>query len=357
MTFSRRDVFAGSAALACALSGDAMAQTRRTRRPLGFDAMGELRFEYDAALIGQMRDSGIDAITVTLCDPKPIGQEAYDLAIESVFQHDAFIAANPNLLLKATQSSDIDLARNTGRIAVFYLFQNTAQFGHNLDNVRLFHRLGVRSAQITYNHQNLAGSGVAEPEGHGLSVFGRELVARMNDENMLIDVSHANMRTMADTVAASRTPVINSHTACKAVYDNRRNTTDENLRAVAQKGGVNGICQIRPFLTSRGPGEALPDYFAHIAHAVNVAGVEHVAIGSDRDHRVIVMTEEYLAELRREQGPNFRDADWPLFIDALNGPGRMAVVRDGLVRLGYGQADVDKIIGGNLQRLYRTVIG
>ena len=254
-------------------------------------------------------------------------------------------------------TADIDLACRTGRIAVFYLFQNSVQFGDNLDNVRLFHRLGVRSSQITYNHQNLAGSGCKEAAGAGLSVFGRQLVARMNDERMLIDVSHANMKTMADTIAASTEPVVNSHTGCMAVHVNDRNTTDENLRAVAEKGGVNGICQLRPFLTALPSAEALPAYFAHIAHAVNVAGVEHVGIGSDRDHRVIEMTQDYLAELRREEGVNFREADWPLYIDALNGPGRMAVVRDGVARLGYSQRDVDKIMGGNLLRLYQTVIG
>lgn len=355
MPLNRRDLMAGSVAMAGAFAaGPAAARTQR--RSFGFDAMGELRFEYDEELVRQMRQGGVDAITVTLCDPKPVSG-AFDLAIESVLQHDEFLAARADQFVKATQSADAALARRSGRIAVFYLFQNSVQFGDNLDNVRLFHRLGVRSAQITYNHQNLAGSGCKEQAGNGLSVFGRQLVARMNDERMLIDVAHANMKTMADTIAASVEPVINSHTACLALHVNDRNTSDENLRAVAAKGGVNGICQLRPFLTNLPSSEALPAYFAHIAHAVNVAGVEHVGIGSDRDHRVIEMTDAYLAELRREQGPNFRDSDWPLFIDALNGPGRMAVVRDGLVRLGYSQRDIDKIMGGNVLRLYQTVIG
>lgn len=354
---NRRGFMLGCAT-ALSLSETLAAQpARRRETPLIFDAMGELRTSYDRALIGEMQASGIDAITLTLCDPKTTGPRAFEEAVAAIREHDRFIAANPEQLLFATSARDIDRARDSGRIAIFYYFQNTEPFGADLDNVALFHRLGIRSCQLTYNFQNRAGSGSREPAGNGLSVFGRQLVERMNQERMLIDLSHANMKTMADAIAASRSPVIVSHTGCMARYDNYRNTTDENLRALADKGGVVGIYQIRPFLTARPSNAALPDYFAHIDHAVRTCGAEHVAIGSDRDHRVIVMTEAYLSEVRREEGSNFHEADWPLFIDELNGPRRMEVVRDGLRRLGYPASDVDKILGGNLRRLYDTVIG
>ena len=90
---------------------------------------------------------------------------------------------------------------------------------------------------------------------------------------------------------------------------------------------------------------------------VQVCGVEHVCIGSDRDHRVIEMTPEYVAELRREEGSQVVDDELPYFIDELNGPRRMEVVWDGLVGRGYTAADVERIMGGNLYRVYRDVIG
>ncbi len=117
----------------------------------------------------------------------------------------------------------------------------------------------------------------------------------MNEQSMLIDTSHASMATMADAIAASRVPTHISHTACMSVYENVRNTTDTNLRALAEKGGVVGICQIRPFLTLEKT-DTLDEYFKHIEHAINVAGIEHVSIGSDRDHRVVEVTPEYMAE-------------------------------------------------------------
>lgn len=352
----RRKFILSGAAVSAAVAFAPGVAARAAARPLTFDAMGEVRFEYDAALIGQMRASGLDAITVTLCDPKAYEGQAYEEAIQAVLDHDAHIAKHPDLFLKATKTSDIDVARKNGQLALFYLFQNSTQFGRDLDNVDLFHKLGVRSAQITYNDQNWAGAGCKELGAHGLTHFGRDLVARMNERGMLIDMSHANMQTMADTITASKAPVIVSHTACMAVHSNIRNTTDANLRLLADKGGVAGICQMRPFLTTK-RADALPEYFRHIDHAVKVMGADHVAIGSDRDHRIVEMTDAYIAELKAEEGANFHEPDWPLFINELNGPRRMEVVWDGVRKLGYPASTVEKIMGTNVRRIYQEVIG
>jgi len=326
-------------------------------RALIIDAMGELRPEYDAALLGEMLASGLDSITVTICDPKPLGAEALELAIDGLMAYDRLIAEHPEHLVRATSVADIDHARSTGRMAVFYLCQNSEQFGDDLDRVDMFHRLGLRSAQITYNERNRAGVGCrAEGDEGGLTDYGRELVERMNDVGMLVDLSHANMATMRDTIAHTSEPVIVSHTGCDAVYPHLRNTNDDNLRGVAETGGMVGVCQLRPFLTEK-KRDNLHAYFDHIDHAVQVCGVEHVGIGSDRDHRVITMTPEYEAELRREEGSQVVDSELPYFIDELNGPRRMEVVWDGLVRRGYGARDVERIMGENVYRVYREVIG
>ena len=319
-----------------------------------WDAMGELREEYDAALLRDMLGSGMDAITITLCDPKPEGAEALELAIDSLLQHDRFLAKHPEFFVKATSVADVDRARRERKLAVFYLYQNTVQFAKDLDRVDLFYRMGLRSCQLTYNTKNHAGVGCWE-EG-GLTPFGRDLISRMNEHRMLIDLSHANMQTMAETVAASKAPVTVSHTACMAVHTNRRNTTDANMKAVADRGGVIGICQMRPFLTTK-KSDNLHAYFDHLMHAIKVAGTEHVGIGSDRDHRVITLSPEYLAELKKEEGSQVVDSDLPYFINELNGPRRMEVVWDGLVKRGLAAGDLEKVMGLNLRRLYREVVG
>jgi len=328
------------------------AQPRQDR--LVMDAMGELRIEYDPALIREMLASGMDAITITLCDPKPEGAESLELAVDSLLEFDRHIAAHPEFFIKATSAADVDRARRAGKLAVFYLYQNTVQFGRDLDRVDLFHRMGLRSCQLTYNTANHAGVGCWEQGG--VTPFGHELIARMNRARMLIDLSHANMQTMRETIAASRAPVIISHTACETVHANRRNTTDENLRALADRGGLVGICQMRPFLTTKKQ-DNLPAYFDHLMHAIKVAGVEHVCIGSDRDHRVIELSPEYIAELKKEEGSQVNDSELPYFINELNGPRRMEVVWDGLVKRGLPARDVERVMGTNLLRLYREVLG
>jgi len=321
------------------------------------DAMGELRPIYEAPLVREMLASGTDSITVTLCDPKPEAGVPLELAVDGLHEYDRYLAAHPDLFVRGLAAGDVDRARGSGRMAVFYLYQNATQFGDDLDRVGMFHALGVRSSQITYNYRNLAGVGCrAEGDDGGLTEFGRALVERMNDVGMLIDLSHANRRTMADTIAHSRAPVIISHTACDAVHPHERNTADAVLRALSDAGGVVGICQLRPFLT-RLKTDNLHTYFDHIDHAVDVAGAEGVCIGSDRDHRVIEMTPEYEAELRREEGAQVQSSELPYFIDELNGPRRMEVVWEGLVARGHSEDVVERIMGRNLYRLYEEVIG
>lgn len=351
--FVQQSVTLGIAAgLASAVRLPAQAQ----QRPPVIDAMGELRNEYDDALIRDMLGTGMCAIMITLCDPKPTGAEAVELAIDGIADYDRMIARRSQFFMMATSVRQIDEARRLGKMAVFYMFQNSDQFGADLSRVDVFYRLGVRASQVTYNDLNRAGAGCQADENTGLTAFGRTLVEKMNAVGMLVDLSHANQRTMADTAAASKKPVTISHTACKAVYPHTRNTTDDVLRAVAKTGGVVGICQMRPFLTAKKT-ENLHAYFDHIDHAVKVAGVEHVGIGSDRDHRTITLSPEYLAELRKEEGAQVADSELPYFIDELNGPRRMEVVRRGLEQRRYRAADIDRIMGENVYRVYRDVIG
>ena len=323
---------------------------------LAMDAMGEIRDSYTNALIGEMLEAGMNSVTVTLCDPKSFEAEAFDLAMAGIAEYDALIADQSGFYLKAVRMADVERARAENKIALFYLFQNSTQFGRDLASIDHFYGLGVRSSQLTYNWQNWAGSGCYEEAGSGLTRFGHELVEKMNSAGMLIDLSHAGMPTMADAIAASAAPIIISHTCCKALYEHPRNTTDANMRAAADKGGLVGVTQMRPFMT-RQIENAVHVYYEHIEHAVSVAGEDHVCIGSDRDHRRLTLTEEYLAELKAEEGENFDRAMWPLYFEELNGPRRMETIWNGLAARGMGTATLEKIFGRNLARLYGEVVG
>lgn len=324
---------------------------------VALDAMGEIRTTHERELLAQVIASGTRMVTVTLTDPKVYGEAALDAALRDLAAYDRHIRANGDMLIKATSVADIDRAIADNKIALFYLLQDTTPVHKDLDRLDLLFGLGLRSLQLTYNYQNYVGSGCRELGDHGLTVFGHELIERMNEIGMLVDTSHANMRTMAEAIVASKRPTIISHTACQALYAHVRNTTDDNLRLLAEHGGVVGICQIRPFLTDDLADDNVRHYLDHIDHAVKVAGIEHVCIGSDRDHRVIVDSPEELALLLQEEGAQLSAADWPLYMPALNGPQRMLVVRDGLVQRGYSPTDVDRLLRGNLYRLYAEIVG
>lgn len=347
---------ATAGAVSLATAGISNAAQTPTQRALVIDAMGEVREVYTDSLCREMIDSGLNSITVTLCDPKSYEAEAYEWAMDGVLAYDRLIEKESEFWMKATRVADIDRARDAGKIAIFYLFQNSTQFGRDLDTVDVFYGLGVRSSQITYNFQNWAGAGCNEINDSGLTTFGHELVEKMNERRMLIDLSHAGMKTMADTIAASSVPVIVSHSCCKALYEHNRNTTDENIRAIADKGGLFGVTQMRPFMTHQ-VDNAVHFYYQHIEHAIKVAGIDHVCIGSDRDHRRLTLTEEYLEELRREEGPNFVRSEWPLYFEELNGPRRMETIWDGLSQRGMNEDKLEKLFGLNLQRLYSEVVG
>ena len=358
---SRREfsfgVAAGTASAIAAtfVNRPALAQSS-TQDVLVIDAMGEIREAYTDDLIGEMIEAGMNSVTVTLCDPKSFEQQAYQWAINGVLEYDRLIEQKRRFYLKATETADIGRAREQQKIAIFYLFQNSTQFGRNLDTVDIFYGLGVRASQLTYNWQNWVGAGCYEENGSGLTRFGHELVEKMNQVGMLIDLSHAGMSTMADSIAASRQPVIISHTCCRALYEHNRNTTDENMRRTADQGGLIGITQMRPFMT-RQIDNAVHHYYQHIEHAVKVAGIDHICIGSDRDHRRLVLTEEYIEELKREEGENFDRSMWPLYFEELNGPRRMETIWDGLAKRGMSASQLEKIFGTNIYRLYESVIG
>lgn len=324
--------------------------------PLVFDALGEIRTVYTPELVDEILASGTRAISITLTDPKAPVEEAFDLLLPDLAEYNRYFRKHASHYLKANKVADVDRARREGKLAVFYNLQDSNPIERDLNRVALLRELGITAIQLTYNSQNFSGAGCFVEPNPGITPFGRELIERMAREKVLLDLSHAGMRTMSEAIAASPNPVIISHTACKALRPHRRNTTDENMRAVAERGGVIGITQIRTFLTDAKT-DNLEVYFDHIVHAVKVAGIEHIGIGSDRDHRVIPDTEEELKILLAEEGSQIKPTDWPLYLEKLNGPRRMEVVRDGLRRRKFTPSDIDRIMGGNVYRLYSQVIG
>jgi membrane dipeptidase len=223
----------------------------------------------------------------------------------------------------------------------------------------VLHRFGVRIIQPTYNLRNLLGDGCMEPDGAGLSRTGQESIRRMNALGILVDLSHCGRRTTRDGIAASSVPVAFTHTGCAAVADHPRNKTDEELRALAGKGGVAGV-YFMPYLRP-GVQPTAEDVVRHVEHAVKVAGEDHVGIGTDGPLSAVDLTPEYRARMqadidRRKKagiGAPGEVAGIYTFVPDLNTPRRLQKLGELLAARGHGAARIEKILGGNFARVFR----
>jgi membrane dipeptidase len=231
--------------------------------------------------------------------------------------------------------------------------QNSEHF-RSVEDVKAYHQLGQRSSQLTYNSQNRLGTGSTDRIDGGVSDFGAEIIAAMNDVGMLVDVSHCGDRTTLDAIEISKRPVAITHSNCRALNDHPRLKTDEAIRKMAAKGGVMGITGVRNFVRDREP-TTIEHLVDHIDHVVKVAGIEHVGIGSDAD---LNGYDDMPADQRKELMASykssyaFRDK---LDTDGFDHPKKVFDLTESLIRRGYGDSNIESVLGGNFRRLLGTV--
>ncbi len=338
----------------------ALAQNARPASPPSIDGMGELHPDYDPALIDSMLASGLRGIVVTVGNPALQGASAFDDMKAEAAATDAHIAREPGRLLEVRRCADFALARRTNRLGVLRYTQNATPIGDDAARLKDLRALGVLGVQLTYNSRNLLGDGCLERTNAGLSTFGLDVVAAMNELQMFIDASHTGEASTIDAITFSKKPIAINHAGCKAVFDHPRNKSDRLLKLLGDRGGVIGIFQINPYL-GRADRNTIETFLDHLDHGVKVAGIDAVGIGSDRDHRLIADTPEekqkLIEELSRLRPVNTANFRWPFFIAELNGPKRMEAVYAALVKRRYTQAQIDKILWANFERFFRETIG
>lgn len=180
-------------------------------------------------------------------------------------------------------AADFDRTGQAGALGIVMGWQNMRPIEDSLDRLGFFHKLGVRIMQPTYNYRNMLGNGCLEPNDDGLSRLGHDAVRLMNEHGIAIDLSHVGERTTFDVIEASRQPVLITHANAAALAPLPRNKSDDVIKAVAEKGGIIGPSIYGPLIwdgESKQP-PTLDDYFAHVEHIVEVAGIEHVGFGTD----------------------------------------------------------------------------
>lgn len=281
----------------------------------------------------------------------------------------AYFAANQHLsgafhrdLFQARSAAHLRAGVESGRFGVIWSMNSPPVPERMIDPLdefswlETFRRLGFRLCHLGYNRRNMAADGGAEEADGGLSVFGYELIEQLNEVGIVVDTPHSGPRTTLQAAAASKRPIMASHVGCRALFDHHRNKSDEELRAIAGTGGLAGMVGLGIFLGHEADLGTLLD---HVDHAVRVAGIDHVAIGTDRGGSVPppetlrgyppgrgifrsgwtgAWREGCAARPCARGEATLKWTNWPLFTV-------------GLVQRGYRDEDIRKLLGLNLLRV------
>ena len=282
------------------------------------------------------------------------GMPNYDAGLKWAADWNGFFAGYSDWLLRIDDVADFArLAKDRSKVGVMLTMQNADHF-RTLDDVNAFWALGQRVSQLTYNTTNKFGSGFLADDDQGLTPFGAQLVERMNQVGMAVDVSHSADKTTLDGIAASRKPVIFSHASCRALLPGGlRAKTDEMIRAMAKTGGVMGIPFLRFMLKVDEP-VTIEHALDHFDHAITLVGIEHVGIGSDMD---AVGNPNPMGVPEPTNQPHFdrylfhRDTDSAITTKQLDHPKRAYDIAEGLVRRKYSDANIRLVLGGNWARV------
>jgi membrane dipeptidase len=257
---------------------------------------------------------------------------------------------------------DIRDAKAAGEAAVVLGFQNATGIEDELPYLEVFHRLGLRVLQLTYQRRNLLADGCGESANGGLSSFGRQVVPELNRLGILIDLSHVGERSTLDTIELSAAPVAVTHANPQKFNPIPRNKTDEEIKALAERGGVFGVNSIARFVSPEGreKGATIEQFVDQIDYLVELVGPDHVGIGLDINEG---LTPE-LFEARRQgflkQYSDIAGGDFPYehyYVFGLNSMANTILITENLVERGYSDEDVLKILGGNFLRLFEQAWG
>ncbi len=293
---------------------------------------------------------------VTAVNCSTVLWENFREGIAYVSEWKRFLREHADLIRPVRTVADIHAAKREGRTGIILGWQNTSPLEDRLEYVEIFKDLGVGIMQLTYNTQNYSGAGYLEENDSGLTGFGKEVLAEMNRVGVLCDLSHVGDRTSADVIAYSKGPVCISHVLPRALKDVKRNKSDELLKACAARGGLVGVSLFSPGLAA-GNDATIEDYLDAMAHVIEVAGEDHVGIGTDfsQDRP---RPSPWLLWANRDKGSARTLTEFgsvkinkPLGIRRI---GEMPNLTERMLARGWSEALVGKLLGGNWLKLLDT---
>ncbi len=261
-----------------------------------------------------------------------------------------------DLIMQVRSAADIRKAKELGKVGILLGWQNTSAIEDRLDFLPLFKELGVSVVQLTYNTQNLIGSGCWESRDGGLSDFGREAIDTMNQQRMLIDLSHVGVKTASDAIAYSKLPCAYTHVGAHGLFANSRNKTDEQLREIVDHGGFVGVALYPPFMKT-GADTTLDDCMELFEYVIDICGEGNVGIGTDFTQG---QDDDYFDWLRRDKGyarrANPGRGKAP-FVKGLDSLAHYPNLTAAMERRGWPEQRIRGVLGENWLRFLGETIG
>ena len=268
--------------------------------------------------------------------------------------------AHQDLVVPVLRLADVERVHARGQVGVVLALESATPIENEIDRLDVLYGFGVRSMGLVYSDSNLVGGGLAEASDAGLTRFGRQVVRRMNQLGMIVDVAHTGDRTALEAIEASSQPVIISHAGARALWPTRRMKPDDVIRACSERGGLIGI-EAAPHttLTQQHPRHSIESFMEHFEHCANLVGIDHVAFGPDThfgDHVAwhhAFAAQLSIAESHASAGPPFDEVP---YVDGIENPAEaFANITRWLVIHGYADADIQKAIGRNVLRVMQAI--
>jgi membrane dipeptidase len=269
-----------------------------------------------------------------------------------------FLAHNSQWMKRIDNVSDMKYANQSGKTGVLLSFQDSRHFD-TVDDVNMFHGMGQRLSQLTYNYANRIGSGGFDNEDLGITEFGFSVMKRMNEVGMAVDVSHCSDKTTMQAIENSTKPIIITHANCRALNPGHpRAKTDEMIKKMAAKGGVMGIAEIRFMVRDKEP-VTVEHFLDHYDYIVKLVGPEFAGIGTDFDLETednplyLERRKKMFADTDGERAKKYRmhtNDQFLVGVEGIDHPRRTYDIVEGFIRRNYSDDSIRMILGGNFVR-------
>ena len=299
----------------------------------------------------QMRKAKLDAVHVTVAYHEGFRETILNLEAWNQLFYD-----NQDLIFQGFSSEDVQLAQNTQRTAIFFGFQNPSPIEDDIRLLEIWHRLGIRFMQLTYNNQSLLASGCYENDDTGLTRMGREVIEEMDRLGMVIDMSHSGERSTLEAIEASSGGIAITHANPYSWHPALRNKSDTVIKSLAERGGMIGF-SLYPHHLKNGSACSLEDFCSMICSTVDLIGIESVGIGSDLCQDQPNSVVEWMRAGRWTKKVDFGEGSasnpgFPEMPEFYKNNLDFPNLASGLVSLGMREDEVEKILGGNWLKFF-----